>query len=423
MKKIVLSDGVNYSYIPTDRFKTVLMSVSFYMPLDKNAGLYALALEMMKSGTLKEPDVLSFNRRLYDLYGATVDTSEEKFGDYQKLRLTLSFLDDRFAIGNETVSAQASQLLCDMVFGRYLDGSTYPSDAIEREKRLLKEYILAEFNDKRKYARTKCEQIICQDEPFGFSPLGRAEDIDGISAVDIKKAVADIIEKSFMVIQVTGSREPEGFSDSIRDLINRIDRRYTAYSDNITKSAGILKTVSEKLPVNQGKLVMGFRANEGGSDASTVPMMVMADVFGGGPYSLLFANVREKQSLCYYCSARPVRQKGIIFVESGVEQNNIVKTQESVLQQFETVQSGKFEKETLNSSKRALCNAAKSVASDIYALDKYYSSRAMEAEIVTPEQLEQLIMKVSAENIAELANKFKLDTVFTVEAIGENGNA
>lgn len=45
----------------------------------------------------------------------------------------------------------------------------------------------------------------------------------------------------------------------------------------------------------------------------------MTDVFGGGPYSRLFMNVREKLSLCYYCSARLIRGKGIIVIQSGIE--------------------------------------------------------------------------------------------------------
>lgn len=38
--------------------------------------------------------------------------------------------------------------------------------------------------------------------------------------------------------------------------------------------------------------------------------------------SKLFMNVREKMSLCYYCSSSPDSYKGLLFVQSGIEVEN-----------------------------------------------------------------------------------------------------
>lgn len=420
MKRKMLCDGVSYAFIPTNKFKTTLISFGFYLPLEKqNAAANALTLELMKSGTVEEPETLLFNRRLAGLYGASVSTSEMKLGDKQALRLSLMFLNDKFSLKGESITNEATKLICDMVFGRYFNNSDYPQTAFLREKRLLCEYVLAEYNDKRKYARARCEEIVSAGEPFENSPLGTAEKIEKISAEDIKIALARLLEKAFIAIQVVGAEEPCGFAEKMTELIQNVKREYKPFRQDILKSAGEVKRVSEKLPVNQGKLVMGLRTDKlDKKDFAT--MSVMTDIFGGGPYSLLFNNVREKQSLCYYCAARAVRQKGLIFVESGVEQKNIKLAEKSILEQFESVKNGNFTENDFNSSVLSLCDAMKTVNSDQEAIDRWYSLRSMEENAFSPEGMIEAVKSVTRDDVSRLAKTFSLDTVFTVETKGEN---
>ena len=85
---------------------------------------------------------------------------------------------------------------------------------------------------------------------------------------------------------------------------------------------------------------MGFSSDLCGDDDVSLPLMVATDIFGRGPYSRLFANVREKMSLCYYCSASAVRQKGLVTVDSGVEAENAEKAQKEILAQLDAVKKG-----------------------------------------------------------------------------------
>ena len=58
------------------------------------------------------------------------------------------------------------------------------------------------------------------------------------------------------------------------------------------------------MDITQAKLVIGLRSGMTHAEDDYFAFRVMTDIFGGGPYSRLFLNVREKMSLCYYCSAR-----------------------------------------------------------------------------------------------------------------------
>ena len=67
---------------------------------------------------------------------------------------------------------------------------------------------------------------------------------------------------------------------------------------------------------------------------------VMCAIFGSGTFSKLFMNVREKMSLCYYCSASLVNHKGLIVVQSGVETENALKALDAIRNELNEVRKG-----------------------------------------------------------------------------------
>lgn len=412
-------NGVSYSYIKNDRFKTTLISVGFYLPLDKNAAANTLTLSLMKSETEKYPDTYSLNRYLAHLYGARVSSWVSKVGDCQELRIGITVNDDRFSPGSEKNVAAAGDLLCDMIFGKFFGNASFSPEAVERERRLLCETVAGKLNDKRTYARARCEELMCENEPYGLSAEGTLEEIKAVGNSEIRASLSRLIRNSKISVQVIGAAEPTEFCERLMSCLERADRDFKALPDDAVRPATAdLKRVTEKMPVKQGKLVMGFRSENGGSDRDTVAAWIMGDIFGGGPYSKLFCNVREKMSLCYYCSARSVRRKGLIVVDSGVEEQNIEKTEAAVLSQLADMSSGSFTDTEVTSSKLAMCDMIRSVESDQAALARWYGARALEQSPASPSEICTLIESVTRDDIISAAAGFKLDTVYVLRPDG-----
>lgn len=414
MSNFIHSDGVSYSFIKSDRFKTTLISIGFYLPLEKTASANALTLNLMKSGTVKLNDTYSFNRKLASLYGASVTSSAAKLGDCQELRLNITVNDDKFALNGEHTVDEAGELLCDMIFSHLLAGSIYSDEAIAREKRLLCESIAGKLNDKRTYSRNRCEEIMCQNEPYGISGEGTVDAVKDLTSRDVLTSLDRIIRKAFISVQVIGSNEPKRFVDTFADCIKKAGRDYKELPTDTVKSADETRLVEEKMAVNQGKLVLGLRSAVGGEDRETVAAWVMCDIFGGGPYSKLFCNVREKMSLCYYCSARSVRRKGLILVDCGVEDKNIEAAKTAILSQLSEIVNGNITEKEINSSKLSMCDMIRSIESDQGALARWYATRALENKPASPSEMCELISKVAVEDCMTAATDFKLDTVFVL---------
>ncbi|MBQ1183712.1 MAG: insulinase family protein [Clostridia bacterium] len=418
MSFIAEKNGVSYSFIKTSRFKTTLISVGFYLPLTKNAAANALALRLMKSGTLLLPDTYSFNRKLASLYGAKVSAWVSKVGDCQELRLGIAVNDDKFSLNGEQTVTEAANLICDMIFSRHLSGESYPADAIEREKRLQCEAIAGKINEKRIFARNRLEEIMCKGEPFGLATEGSVEETSALTSDDVNTALKRLINTAFISVQVVGEKEPDGFYERLTESLEKTSREFKSLNSDVVLPAGEIKRITETMPVKQGKLVLGFRSDTAGCDRETVATLVMCDIFGGGPYSKLFCNVREKMSLCYYCAARAIRRKGLLVVDSGVEDSNIDSAEKAILSQLEDMKNGNFTEKELEFSKLAICDSVNSVESDQNSLLHWYAARSLEKNPTTPEEMCELIKNITAEDIKKAAEKFMLDTVYTLRPDG-----
>ncbi|MBE6798239.1 MAG: insulinase family protein [Ruminococcaceae bacterium] len=405
-------NGVSYKHIPSKRFKTTLLSVTFYAPLDKNAAANALSVALMSKGTPEYADYYSFNRRLAGLYGASVTSSVSKTGDRQELNISLTVNDDKYSLGGEPTVSAAGQLLLDMLFGYYLSGKSYPKNAVTREKRLIKEAIMNRFNDKRVFARRRCEEIMCDGEAYGLSPNGTVEEVEALTDSDIRSGMTRLLKEAFISIVTVGAKEPTCFIEDFKKLITTVGRNYHALPEDVAKKASELKVTKEKMPVKQGKLVMGFRSEVGENLPESVKTWIMTDIFGGGPYSKLFCNVREKMSLCYYCAARGVRTKGLIFIESGVEKDNIESARTAILDQFQNIKNGQISESEINSSKLSLSDAFRSLAADQGSLASWYDARALSDNNLSPEDVVNAVEAVNYEDIIAAANTYSLDTVY-----------
>lgn len=64
--------------------------------------------------------------------------------------------------------------------------------------------------------------------------------------------------------------------------------------------------------------------------------------------SKLFVNVREKESLCYYCSARYDVYKGTMLIDCGVEPENTERAKQAILEQVSLLQAGSFTEQERN---------------------------------------------------------------------------
>jgi predicted Zn-dependent peptidase len=128
--------------------------------------------------------------------------------------------------------------------------------------------------------------------------------------------------------------------------------------------------------------------------------------------------VREKLSLCYYCSARFDRRKNCLIIQCGCEEENMDKAVNEILNQLKEIESGNFDEE-FASSKIGLSDNINSVNDDSISLSSWYSTQISDSEIVSPSQSSNDNNGVTKEQVQKCASLLSLDTVYKLVSTKE----
>ena len=315
-----VADGVRLLSVKANHFKTNELSVSLALPLKKEtASANAVMAGLLARRCAEFPTILLLNKKLASLYGATVASSVSKIGECQVLKLGMTVVDDRFSLDSQSISLEGIRLLCNMLFAPRLNsqGGFYEED-VEAEKRIIIEKIEAEENEKRTYVLRRAEELMFRGEPYAVNRYGTVDDVKALTCAEVFNAWQNALKTAQIIVACVGSADADNIEKLLKNSFDCIGRSYKPLDKAVfVPSCDRVKEHTERIDVKQGKLVLGFRVNLEPESELVPAMRTFCDVFGGGPYSKLFANVREKLSLCYYCSARYTMAKSYIMIQCG----------------------------------------------------------------------------------------------------------
>ncbi len=419
--KTNIGEGIDVLSVPVNRFKTNEIALSLLMPLKaETASLNAIIPMLLSRSSKKYKTISELNTKLAYLYGAVLVPSVNKVGESQLLKLGITSVDDRFSFDDEKISKECISLLLSLLFEPNLDDEgNFNEEDIEREKRILTEKIDSEENEKRTYVLRKTEEVMFKGEPYSVNRFGTKEDVSNITKESALAAWHNILKTSRVLLTVVGDASVDEASNELKEKFSKIERDFKEIPSAVFKpTAEKVNEVTERIDVKQGKLVLGFRVNMKPNDERSSAMRSFTDVFGGGPYSKLFANVREKMSLCYYCSARYVRKKSFVVIQCGCEEENMDKAVKEILNQLEEIKNGNFDYE-FNSSKAGLTDALNSVYDAPESLENWYLLQMGDDVVKSPKESAEENNNVTKEQVIECANLLTLDTVYKLVSTEE----
>ena len=410
-----LATGVQGLFVENKSFHTTLVSFQFYLPLSRETVAENALLPFMLTTCGKQyPSFSALNLELSRLYGASLDASAEKLGDLQVLKMRISVINDRFTKQQESVVCKAVEMLLGLLFEPKVKNGAFDEGDLVREKRKAIEHIKSEISEKRQYAKNRLTEEMFRDSVYGTPKCGTQEQIENITGESLYKAWQRMLATAFVRVHVIGEKVPDGLFDTVKQTFSQIDRE--AVTDLfVTKPvlpAREVRTVTERMDIKQGKLVLGFASEMNGADDATFPLMIAVDIFGGGPYSKLFSNVREKMGLCYYCAASSVRAKGLVTVDSGVEPQNAQKAKEAILEQLAALQRGEVTDFELESSLKSIRDSLYAYHDSQNTLDIWYGLKALQKTIYTPEEIAEKLGAVTREDVIKAAKGITLHTIY-----------
>ncbi len=411
-KRIEIGNGIFLNLIQTDKFKSNLLSYYFVRPLNREeVTKNAMVPLILKRGTSNFPDSSEIEKELENMYGANYSSAINKRGERHVIRFTMEWASGEYLLDNEH-DLKVINMLREIIYNPYIEDSAFKKDFLAQEIENHKNRIEGKINDKRQYAVNRCIEEMCKNESFALYQLGYVEDLRDINENNLYEHYKRVLHTSIIEIFYVGNYD-ENLEKHLVD-INSIQRENIVEipREKIISTVAQKKMINEQMEVNQGKLVIGYRTGTPFEDKLYASLLIASDILGGGPNSMLFKNVREKESLAYYIGSSILKYKSLMLIDSGIEFMNYNKTVDIINHQLDNLKNGMFSDDDIEISKKSIKTSTESIKDSSFLISEFFFSQIMCKDIRSLEEILEEFNKVTREDIIKAAKKINIDTIY-----------
>lgn len=415
-KQTELKKGIKLHTIKTEKFKTNLIAIMLTTKLNReNVTKNALVPAVLRRGTKNLTTQEEINKKLEEMYGASLDCGLDKTGDNQVLKFYIETVNDEFLPQEaENMLKTSLEKIFEFVFNPYLENGCFKKEYVEQEKENIKQIIDGKIDNKARYSLDRCIEEMYKDKPYGLYKYGYVEDMKNINEKNLYEYYQQLINECKIDIFVSGiiDEETENIIKNNENIIKLKDRE-PQYNEPeiIAKRTEKENDVQESMDVTQGKLIIGMDLDID-DDNLRFDVMIYNSIFGGSANSKLFQNVREKASLAYTASSSYYRLKNNIFINCGIEIKNYEKALEIIKQQIEDMKKGDFTDEEVENAKKGIIASIKTIDDEQDTEITYFFSQELSKSKCNIEQYMQRISEVTKDKVVDVANKVSINTVY-----------
>ena len=412
MKRETIKNNVSLTFLPNEKFKRNRISISFIMPNEKNkATMYAVLPTLMERGYEDYPDMCMFSKKLNQMYGASFSATTSVVGQNRILRFTIQGIKNEYCLNGEDLLAEMTDVLLGVIFRPCVEEGGFISDWLEVEKVKLREEIEGEINDKRGYCVKMAQRKFFGESKNGVERLGYLEEVDGINPVDLYNCYREMLADSTVEIFVTAQQDDTITAKFAQAFAERESSCNAILPIEVMEKTQV-ETYSEAMNIVQGKVCLFYTSERKLNEEERYHMLVASAIYGGTASSRLFKNVREKQSLCYYCGAAYNGFTGSMRVDSGVEHQNCDKVVEAVQKELNGLISGEITEKEIAETKLVLLNSLDAVQDGLHGLEAWYLNEAIRGTWTAPEQVKEKVQAVTAQQIKDVLSLLHLNVVY-----------
>lgn len=407
---------VRLHLLPTDKFKTVTFVLLLEQELSaEKVTKTALLPSVLQRGTQKYPETMALQQKLQEMYGASLMGSVFKRGEKHILQFGLDVVNEALLQENTNLLEQSVAFLNEVLFTPAGEEGTFRPDYVQAEKQKLHQKIEALQDDKIRYAVKRLNEEMCKGEPYALYNYGRQEDLPAIDEQNLYTYYQEVLQQCPIDLYCVGNISQDDISSLVAEsLVPRFgsEERQEVPNHPYTKRVQEVRRVEERLDVKQGKLHLGCRTHVTIHDEAYPALLLYNGILGGFAHSKLFMNVREKESLAYYCSSWLESHLGLLSIQSGIEIANYDKALSIIEEQLAQMRAGKMTDQELQKTKATLINQFRERLDSAYGLIDFAHHMQSAKRAWSLEQLIEAIQQVRKEEVVQVAQNVELDTIY-----------
>lgn len=408
--------------LPTTKFKTTTITLKFMAPLDSQTmTARSILSKILVRATKQWPSDKDFNRRLSHLYGAYVNSFVSKFKDKHVITISLELVNERYLKDQTPLFEKGLELLKEMIYNPLISDNKFDETFVAQEKSLLSKKLNAMIDNKSQISFLNLLKYMFGEQPYRHLATGQVEYIADITSENLYHTYQSMLENDYCAVYVVGNVDEQQVKSQIQTYFN-----INSFSFELSQSTPIgqdhntPQVIVETDDVDQAKLNMGFKLPAKYGDPEYFAMIVFNVMFGGDPSSVLFNEVREKQSLAYSIHSQIDAKNGFLFVLSGVSTDKYEIAKETIVSEFEKFQQGDFEEEKIALAKKVILSQRQESHDRAKSIIEIMNNNILLDEPMSEESYISGIQNVNKSDIQQLAQATTLDTIYILTKGGDD---
>lgn len=408
--------------LPTTKFKTTTITLKFMAPLDSQTmTARSILSKILVRATKQWPSDKDFNRHLSHLYGAYVNSFVSKFKDKHVITISLELVNERYLKDQTPLFEKGLELLKEMIYNPLISDNKFDETFVTQEKSLLSKKLNAMIDNKSQISFLNLLKYMFGEQPYRHLATGQVEYIADITSENLYHTYQSMLENDYCAVYVVGNVDEQQVKSQIQTYFN-----INSFSFELSQSTPIgqdhntPQVIVETDDVDQAKLNMGFKLPAKYGDPEYFAMIVFNVMFGGDPSSVLFNEVREKQSLAYSIHSQIDAKNGFLFVLSGVSTDKYEIAKETIVSEFEKFQQGDFEEEKIALAKKVILSQRQESHDRAKSIIEIMNNNILLDEPMSEESYISGIQNVNKSDIQQLAQATTLDTIYILTKGGDD---
>ena len=405
-------NAYNIHIIKTDKFKTVTLEIDFLRKIRKEETtirnfLSEIILQSSKKYNTKR--LLSLKSK--ELYDANITSSCTRIGAYTNMSFAINFLQQEYT--EDDMQDKTIDFFFDTIFNPNVEDGKFDKHSFDVAKDVIATEIKSIKDNLTKYSLIRMLEILDSTKPFSFNGYGYIEDLEKITSKNLYEYYEDVIKSDKVDIFVVGNVD---IDKTIEDIMSKvhiktIKKKIDSVRIEHKKIRSRLKKVTEKERITQSKLNIGCLIKDLSEDELNYTLKIYNEILGGGTESKLFMNVREKNSLCYYINSCVNTYDNLMFIYAGINKNDFDKTLKLIKNEMNKMKSGKFSEEDVLIAKKAMETSINTIYdSPVRIINMYYANELANSDTI--EEKLKKVKNVTFDDVVNVANKIKIDTVY-----------
>ena len=383
----------NLNLIHTNKYKDINVYIRSLIPYNPklNAALIVLS-SMMEDRSQKYPTKKEYLKAKDMLYGLRASFTKSHFAGNILFTIHYSFTNPIFT---KNVSDNDYINFIDETIRRpYLD-----EDSFNENKKIVIDDIKRRLDKPNTFANNNFfSEITKDDNRYVTEIIDNIDDINSLKLSDIIEAYNQLFNHR-VDIYLIGD-----YTKELKEYLATYKSKENLIIDSKAIETKRVEEIVYSKPISQSTLIVSYRVPYFITSPNYYAYRLAGIIFGGSASSLLFSEVREKNSLCYSINANLAKSTGLIKVTTNIDKKNKDKVIDEINKQVRRIKMKDYDTSLVDVSKSIIINSLYSMDDDLDALvDHKYINSILGVDLSTDEIIEN-INSVTIDDIAEVFN-------------------